>query len=159
VSITTNVVNSNLDQGEVYTFMWQSLSMIWDRSVVFPVPPVSSINKTLCDKVCQSLATESVVFSEYSNVRHKSSNWNICESSVQHVTSNINFLFISINEHNWFAESMLFNVPQKSIWIWLPCEYEKLNHIPQIWLIVPSIIFFMSSNQYFSYVHFLYFQK
>jgi hypothetical protein len=24
----------------------QSLSMIWDRSVVFPVPPVSSINKT-----------------------------------------------------------------------------------------------------------------
>ena len=30
----------------------------------------------------------SVDFSGYSNVRHKSSNWNICESGVKHLTSN-----------------------------------------------------------------------
>jgi len=35
VPITTNVVSSNLDQGEVYNIMWSSLSVTCDRSVVF----------------------------------------------------------------------------------------------------------------------------
>jgi hypothetical protein len=35
VYITTDVVNSNLDQGEVYNIMWYSLSVTFDRSVVF----------------------------------------------------------------------------------------------------------------------------
>jgi hypothetical protein len=38
---TTDVVSSNLDQGEVYDIMW--LSLFCDFS---PSPPVSSINKT-----------------------------------------------------------------------------------------------------------------
>ena len=46
VSITTDVVSSNLDQGEVYNIMWSSLSVTCDRSVVFSSgPPVSSTNK------------------------------------------------------------------------------------------------------------------
>jgi len=36
VPITTDVVISNLDQGEVYNIMWWSLSVTWGRSVVFP---------------------------------------------------------------------------------------------------------------------------
>jgi plasmid replication initiation protein len=39
--ITTDVMSSNLDQGEVYNIMWYSLSVTCDRSVVF-----SSTNKT-----------------------------------------------------------------------------------------------------------------
>jgi hypothetical protein len=35
VSITTDIVNSNPAQGEVYNIMWQSLSITCDRSVVF----------------------------------------------------------------------------------------------------------------------------
>jgi hypothetical protein len=37
VFITTNVVSSNLDQGEVYNIMWKSLSVTCERSVVFSV--------------------------------------------------------------------------------------------------------------------------
>ena len=44
--ISTDVVNSNLDQGEVYNIMWLSLSVTCDRSVVFSGPPVSYTNKT-----------------------------------------------------------------------------------------------------------------
>ena len=33
--ITTDIVSLNLDQGEVYNIMWQSLSVICDSSVVF----------------------------------------------------------------------------------------------------------------------------
>ena len=43
VYITTDVVSSNLDQGEVYNIMWYSLSVTCDRSVVFSG---SSTNKT-----------------------------------------------------------------------------------------------------------------
>jgi len=43
VPITTNVVSSNLDQGEVYNIMRKSLSVTCDRSVVFSG---SSTNKT-----------------------------------------------------------------------------------------------------------------
>ena len=35
VPITTDVVSSNLDQGEVYNIMWSSLSVTYDRSVDF----------------------------------------------------------------------------------------------------------------------------
>ena len=35
VPITTNIVSSNLDQGEVYNIMWSSLSVTCDSSVVF----------------------------------------------------------------------------------------------------------------------------
>jgi hypothetical protein len=35
VPITTDVVNSNLDQGEVYNIMRYGLSVTYDRSVVF----------------------------------------------------------------------------------------------------------------------------
>jgi hypothetical protein len=35
VHITTDVVNLNPDQGEVYNIMWSSLSVTFDRSVVF----------------------------------------------------------------------------------------------------------------------------
>jgi hypothetical protein len=35
VPITTDVVSSNLDQGEVYNIMWSSLSVTCDRSVGF----------------------------------------------------------------------------------------------------------------------------
>jgi hypothetical protein len=40
VPITTDVVSSNLDQGEVYNIMRYNLSVTYDRSVV------SSTNKT-----------------------------------------------------------------------------------------------------------------
>jgi hypothetical protein len=33
VPITTDVVSSNLDQGEVYSIMWQSLSVTWDTQI------------------------------------------------------------------------------------------------------------------------------
>jgi len=35
VPITTDVVSSNLDQGEVYNIMGYSLSVTYERSVVF----------------------------------------------------------------------------------------------------------------------------
>jgi hypothetical protein len=35
VPITTDVMSSNLDQGEVYKIMWYSLSVTCDWSVVF----------------------------------------------------------------------------------------------------------------------------
>ena len=35
VPITTDVVSSNLNQGEVYNIMWWSLSVTCDRLVVF----------------------------------------------------------------------------------------------------------------------------
>ena len=45
--ITTEVVSSNLDQGEVYNSMWSSLSVTCDQVGGFPPgPPVSSTNKT-----------------------------------------------------------------------------------------------------------------
>jgi hypothetical protein len=45
-----------------------------------------ALDKTLCDKVCQWLATDLWIW----------------------LSLLINFLFISINENNWFAESMFF---------------------------------------------------
>jgi hypothetical protein len=45
------------------------------------------LDKTLCDKVCQWLATD-MDFSGYSNFRHRSGDWNIVESGVNHLTSN-----------------------------------------------------------------------
>ena len=44
VPITTDVVSSNLDQGEVYNIMWKSLSVTC--RLFSPGSPVSSINKT-----------------------------------------------------------------------------------------------------------------
>jgi len=38
VPITTDVVSSNLDQGEVYNSMWSNLSGTCNRSVVFSWP-------------------------------------------------------------------------------------------------------------------------
>ena len=35
VYISTDIVSSNLDQGEVYNIMWYSLSVTCDRSVFF----------------------------------------------------------------------------------------------------------------------------
>jgi len=35
VTITTDAVSSNLDQGEVYNIMWESLSATCDKSIVF----------------------------------------------------------------------------------------------------------------------------
>jgi hypothetical protein len=47
VPITTDVVSSNLDQGDVYNIMCYSLSVTYDRSVVFfPGPPVSTTDIT-----------------------------------------------------------------------------------------------------------------
>jgi hypothetical protein len=46
VPITTDVVGSNLDQGEMYNIMRSSLSVACDRLVVFSGPAVSSTNKT-----------------------------------------------------------------------------------------------------------------
>jgi len=43
VTITTDVVSSNLDQGEGYNVMWYSLSVTYDKSVAYSV---SSNNKT-----------------------------------------------------------------------------------------------------------------
>jgi hypothetical protein len=45
------------------------------------------LDKTLCDKACQWFATD-LDFSGYSNFPHKSSDWNIFESGVKHLTSN-----------------------------------------------------------------------
>ena len=44
VPIITDVVSSNLDQGEVHNNVWSSLSVTCDRSVVFS--QFSSTNKT-----------------------------------------------------------------------------------------------------------------
>jgi hypothetical protein len=44
VPITTDVVSSNLDQGEVYNIMWKSSSVTC--RLFSPGSPVSSINKT-----------------------------------------------------------------------------------------------------------------
>ena len=46
VPIITDVVSSNLDQGELYNIMWQSLSVTCDRAVVFSGSSVSSSIKT-----------------------------------------------------------------------------------------------------------------
>jgi hypothetical protein len=48
---------------------------------------ITLLDKTLCDKVCQWLATD-MDFSGYSNFRHRSGDWNIVESGVNHLTSN-----------------------------------------------------------------------
>ena len=55
VSITTDVVSSNLDQGEVYNIMWSSLSVTCDKSVVFSGPPVSPTNKTYRHDIAEIL--------------------------------------------------------------------------------------------------------
>jgi hypothetical protein len=46
VSITTDVVSSNLDKGEMYKIMCYSLSVTCDRSEVFSGSSDSSTNKT-----------------------------------------------------------------------------------------------------------------
>ena len=46
------------------------------------------LDKTLCVKSLLVTCDRSMVFSVYSNFRHKSSNRNIFESSVKHLTSN-----------------------------------------------------------------------
>jgi hypothetical protein len=46
VPVTTDVVSSNLYQGEVYNIMWYILSVTCDRSVVFSSSSVSSTYKT-----------------------------------------------------------------------------------------------------------------
>ena len=60
VHITTDIVSSNLDKGEIYNIMWSSLSVTCDRSVVF---------------------------SGSSGFLHQY-NWNIVESSVKHYETN-----------------------------------------------------------------------
>ena len=67
VPITTDVGSSNLDQGEVYNIMWQSLSMTCDRSVVF---------------------TSSSSFLHQWNWPPRY-NWNIVESGIEHHQTNI----------------------------------------------------------------------
>ena len=46
VPIATDVVSSNLDQGEVYNIMCKRLSVTCGRSVFSLGPPVSSTNKS-----------------------------------------------------------------------------------------------------------------
>ena len=46
------------------------------------------LDKTLCDQVCQWLATGLWISLGTLNFRHKSSNWNIFESGDKHLTSN-----------------------------------------------------------------------
>ena len=60
VPITTDVVGSNLDQGEVYSIMWSSLSVTFNRSVIF---------------------------SRYSGFLHQL-NWNIVEKGFKHHQTN-----------------------------------------------------------------------
>ena len=46
------------------------------------------LDKTVCDKVVLWRETGLCFFSGYSNFHHKSSNWNIFESGVKHLTFN-----------------------------------------------------------------------
>ena len=55
VHITTDVVGSNLDQGEVHNIMWKSLSVNYDRSFFFPGRPVSSTSKTDLHDITEQL--------------------------------------------------------------------------------------------------------
>ena len=68
--------------------------------------------------VCHCLATvTSLVFSGYSNFHHKSSNWNIFESGVKHLTSNgqmldQQFVYVVYNiKHLWSYCGISLQVP------------------------------------------------
>jgi hypothetical protein len=61
-------------------------------------------DKTLCDQVCQWLATGLWISLGTPISATKVVNWNIFESGAKHLTSNGQL--ISINEKNWLAESM-----------------------------------------------------
>jgi len=56
VTITTDVVSSNLDQGKVYHIMWYSLLVTYDRSVVFS-GSLSTIKQTNIHSIMQYYKT------------------------------------------------------------------------------------------------------
>jgi vacuolar-type H+-ATPase subunit I/STV1 len=60
VPITTDVVSSNLDQGEVYNIMWSSLSVTCGRSVVFLGTLVSSTNNTDRHDIAQNIVESGI---------------------------------------------------------------------------------------------------
>ena len=90
------------------------------------------LEKTLCDKACQWFATD-LDFSGYSNFRHKSSNWNIFESGVKHLTSNGQmmdqmFVYVVLNiKHLWVIMWHIFtNSTNNTTTILFPTQLWKL---------------------------------
>jgi hypothetical protein len=90
------------------------------------------LDKTLCDKVCQWLATGLWDFSGYSNFRHKSSNWNIFESGVKHLTSNgqmmdQEFVYVVHNiKHLWVIMWHIFTSTNNTTTILFPTQLWEL---------------------------------
>jgi hypothetical protein len=83
----------------------------------------------------------SVDFSVYSNFRHKSSNWNIVESGVKHLTSNgqmmnQKFVYVVHNiRHLWVIMWLIFTSTNNTITIVFPsqiwellCTYHVIKH-------------------------------
>ena len=79
------------------------------------------LDKTICDKVCQWLATGL-------NFCHKSSNWNIFESGVKHLTSNgqmmdLKFVYVVHNiKHLWVIMWHIFTSTNNTTTILFPTQ-------------------------------------
>jgi hypothetical protein len=75
VSITTDVVSSNLEQGEMYNIKEKSLSVTCARSVVFSRPPVSSTNKTDRHDIAEILLKVTLNTIKLTKPNNRNSNW------------------------------------------------------------------------------------
>jgi hypothetical protein len=93
VPITTDVVSSNLNQGEVYNIMWYILSVTCNRSVVF---------------------------SRHSDFLHQWNwlpryNWNIVESSIKHhkknKETNTRFKYLQVTRKLYSIHCPLISIP------------------------------------------------
>ena len=60
VPISTDIASSNLDQGDVYNIMWQSLSVTCDRSVVFSGSSTNKIDRHDITEILLTVALNAI---------------------------------------------------------------------------------------------------
>jgi hypothetical protein len=106
------------------------------------------VDKTLCDKVRQWLATGLWISLGTLNFRHKSSNWNIFESGVKHLTFNgqmmdQTFVYVVHNiKHLWVIMWHIFTSTNNTTTILFPTQLfsfpgirvlRSTNYLPCHW--------------------------
>ena len=93
------------------------------------------LDKTLCDESFSVTCDRSVDFSGYSNFRHKSSNRNIFESGVKHLTSNgqmmdQKFVYVVHNiKHLWVIMWHIFSSTNNTTTLLFPTQLWELLYI------------------------------